>query len=536
MNILKILIFVLMIAFTTNTLYSKDISQKELNNIIKNKLQELYASQEVQDYMAKIWASDKFLDFKKSKEYQSNSNLVRLDKEITNRKNVILNDLRKSNPRYDSLFNEIASRKRRYAGEWEGSDEYIKILYEDNQILLDFDKDLEEKIAKDNILLNLNLQYGNAFRKDTKLMNLFNLKFPEVDKFIKIKINKLIEEVSKKYGQNSKVIPNKDIQNNDIQFTTYSSEENPKANGLNFTIKYPSNWEVVDGKNPHILKVFKYTYNEFKIMIMIQVQNLGTSKSNDELKAEIDNMSDKEIKQLMKPYITTEYEKKEYNNQPGMCLYTFYNQRIGLEWYNIVGINHMIYFHDIAIMIMCQTWASETIPTKQLAEETNKYLPLFSEIANSFSINNKEEYSTKTHIRKSSFFQDLVSMMYKEEGLKELPESILIFLLIFSFVLTWGICLGEPIIIRYLILKRPMTKESAIITSIILCIINMAIFIALGSKSRMHTALLIAAYISYLILKKKSKNNNKDNDKISDDKKIENLLKESKFFKDKKEG
>lgn len=534
MKTLKFLMLVLMFVFTTNTLYSKDISQTELNNIIKTKLQELYASQDVQDYMIKLWSSDRFLDFKQSKEYQKNLTLVKLDKEITNRKNTILNNLKKSNPKYDSLFNEIAARKREYAGEWEGSDEFIKILYENNPTLLEFDKEFEDKVAKDNILLNLNLQYGNAFRKDTQLVNLFNLKFPEVDKFIREKVNKCIEEISKKYGKDSKVVANKFISPNSIQFETYSSEGNPKAQGLNFTIDYPANWEVKDGNNPHILKTFKYSYRNFIVMIMIQLQSSEHIISNSEIRTELNNMSDNEIKQLLAPATVTKYEMKDYDNQPGISFYTKNTQQIGLETYNVLGLTHIIYFQNTATLIMCQISADTNIPIEKLTQEANKYYPLFNRIGDSFVINNKEEYA-QAHLKKASFFQDLVSVLYKEKNLRELPEHILIFLLLFSFVLTWGIALGEPLVIRYLILRRPMSKNSAIITSIILCVINITIFIQLSSPNKAHTALIIAAYISYFILKKKSKNDT-DNDNLSDDKKMEKMLKESQFFKDKKEG
>jgi len=533
MKYLKVFIFISILSIISNIVYCKDISQTELNNIIQNKLQELYSSQDVQDYMIKIWSSDKFLDFKQSKEYQKNLTLVKLDKEITNRKNTILNNLRKSNPKYDSLFNEIAARKRQYAGEWEGSDEFIKILYENNPTLLYFDKEFNEKTARDTILLNLNLQYGNAFRKDTQLVNLFNLRFPEVDKFIREKVNKCIEEISKKYGKDSKIVANKFISPNSIQFETYSSEDNQKAQGLNFTIDYPVNWEVKEGNNPHILKTFKYSYKDFVVMIMIQLQNSEHIMSNNEIRTELNNMNDNEIKQLVAPATVTKYEIRNYDNQPGISFYTKNTQQIGIETYNILSLTHIIYFQNTATLIMCQISANTNIPIEKLTQEANKYYPLFNRIGDSFVINNKEEYA-QSHIKKTSFFQDLVSMLYKEKNLRELPEYMLILLLLFSFILTWTIPLGEALIIRFLILKKTMAKDSAIITSIILYVVNVAIFIALGSKSKTHTALIIATYISYLILRNKSKNSNID-DKPTD-KEIKDLLKESKFFKDKKEG
>lgn len=77
--------------------------------------------------------------------------------------------------------------------------------------------------------------------------------------------------------------------------------------------------------------------------------------------------------------------------------------------------------------------------------------------------------------------------------------------IIASIVLTWGIGLAPPLTIRYAILKRPMDKWPAIGTSVFFWLINLTLFIALGSQSKTHNALILVAFVSYWILRKAGK-------------------------------
>ena len=85
--------------------------------------------------------------------------------------------------------------------------------------------------------------------------------------------------------------------------------------------------------------------------------------------------------------------------------------------------------------------------------------------------------------------------------------------LIGSFFLTWIIGLTPPLVLRYLIIGKPLSKGWTISICILLLIINLAIFIALGSKSKSHSALFLVAIVSFFILNKKQiKVENEKND------------------------
>jgi len=81
-------------------------------------------------------------------------------------------------------------------------------------------------------------------------------------------------------------------------------------------------------------------------------------------------------------------------------------------------------------------------------------------------------------------------------------ENIKTFDLLISFIITWAIGLLPPLLIRYVFLKKPLSKKASIITCILLWIFNIVIFISLGSESKAHGVLLLVAYVSYLLLTK----------------------------------
>ncbi len=89
--------------------------------------------------------------------------------------------------------------------------------------------------------------------------------------------------------------------------------------------------------------------------------------------------------------------------------------------------------------------------------------------------------------------------------MKHLYGSFWWLTIIVSFVLTWGIGLIPPLIVRHWIIRRPLTKPWAIGLVILFWMVNIFIFTALGSQSKTHAALFFVAWVSYIILKKDRK-------------------------------
>lgn len=80
-----------------------------------------------------------------------------------------------------------------------------------------------------------------------------------------------------------------------------------------------------------------------------------------------------------------------------------------------------------------------------------------------------------------------------------------------SFIITWSIGLLPPVLIRYAILKRPIAQMPAIGICALLWVINIVLFTAMGSQSKTHGALALAALVSYWILRKETTTKNEKN-------------------------
>ncbi len=76
--------------------------------------------------------------------------------------------------------------------------------------------------------------------------------------------------------------------------------------------------------------------------------------------------------------------------------------------------------------------------------------------------------------------------------------------LLLSAVLTWGIGLAPPLLLRFAILQRPISKKVAITLVVLFWFLNVLIFTALGSTSKTHSALFFVAWASFVILRRGS--------------------------------
>lgn len=76
--------------------------------------------------------------------------------------------------------------------------------------------------------------------------------------------------------------------------------------------------------------------------------------------------------------------------------------------------------------------------------------------------------------------------------------------IVIGFVLTWILGLLPPYLIRFRILKRPMSVWPAVGVCIILWITGLVFWEALGSHSITHGAVMLVAVISYFVLRSNS--------------------------------
>ena len=122
------------------------------------------------------------------------------------------------------------------------------------------------------------------------------------------------------------------------------------------------------------------------------------------------------------------------------------------------------------------------------------FKPLFILIANSIVFPDKWTAAPEGPTGSVSKSSSPSSLPYDD-----LP--LLTLTLVVSFIVTWGIGLTPPLLMRFVILRRPIGKWWAIGTVSVLWVVNLAIAIALGSTSKTHTALFLVVLVSYFILR-----------------------------------
>ncbi len=79
--------------------------------------------------------------------------------------------------------------------------------------------------------------------------------------------------------------------------------------------------------------------------------------------------------------------------------------------------------------------------------------------------------------------------------------EILILTIVVSAILTWGIGLAPPLLMRFVILRRAVSRGTAFLLVAGFWFLNLMLFIALGSQSKTHGALFLVALPSYHVLR-----------------------------------
>lgn len=74
-----------------------------------------------------------------------------------------------------------------------------------------------------------------------------------------------------------------------------------------------------------------------------------------------------------------------------------------------------------------------------------------------------------------------------------------------SFVITWGVGLTPPLLIRFALKRSPISRWLSFFLCLILFMINVIFFTWLGSESKTHGALALVAVVSFFILTYKRK-------------------------------
>ena len=268
------------------------------------------------------------------------------------------------------------------------------------------------------------------------------------------------------------------------QTEKYFTKGHFKAKGINISIKYPNTWKKSEGERPNIVQKFTRVENDgTTVGCFIGIHDLPKGIeifSEDEIAEEM--FSKETIKAMILPNseIIQNIETK-YDGQPGaLTIYATNQERMGLKLL-MYTVQHMFLYSRKLIGIECSIGGLASNHEK-LKEMANQYTPLFKQIGISVVIHDKWESSTS--VDEEPIFGEYWWLV-----------------LIISALLTLGVGLLPPILIRFVFARKPLSRKVAIVLVCIFGVLNLCFFIAVGNQSKTHAALFLVAVVSYYILR-----------------------------------
>lgn len=277
---------------------------------------------------------------------------------------------------------------------------------------------------------------------------------------------------------------------------SYSTKDHAKAKGLELTFSYPVSWKAAEGDRPNIVQKFTSENGHGLEMFLVMVKDLPlppgyviTEQELDEFftESELEGMLPENSKFISAMPVILD------NHKAGVILFDQKVQRLDIT----KTLRMQMYVTIIKEKMVFLQFMVTDREDATLQARFDKFEPLFKMIANSFVIQN--QYGDVGDITTAT---TKTANNTARSTSRNSPSVFSSGNLILSFVITWIIGLTPPLLIRFLISRKPIRKWHAIGIATGFWLVNFVIFVGLmGSQSKSHFALLLIAYVSYRILK-----------------------------------
>ena len=176
---------------------------------------------------------------------------------------------------------------------------------------------------------------------------------------------------------------------NDKFIQTYNSKDNPKAKGVDFSVKVPKSWKSQEANRPNIVR--KFTSNNGYIIEDTFIENIMILVYD--LPIEVKKLTSQDVTDVCNDIpensVLRDCKEAILENLPAVVKRFKLNMKRLENSMNIEIIQYNIYFKNKVIMIQGQVGAmNEKISEKTLLERFEKFKPVFNYVANSLMINN----------------------------------------------------------------------------------------------------------------------------------------------------
>ncbi|MFC1609111.1 hypothetical protein ACFL3M_02880, partial [Patescibacteria group bacterium] len=290
---------------------------------------------------------------------------------------------------------------------------------------------------------------------------------------------------------------------NEINTATENVENLYRNDEYNFRIKFPLGWDIKDGDGKYVVK--KAVKDGASVLVLVNDVFLDSILTAEERQAlsdediqsmELSIFSDEEVSIFLDTLIagqleafpgSTILEKGVRYVDNRKAAYFKMNQVYKVQDSNIEGIA-INYFTIHKGKVYQIGGFYPTVPINESKEELiiNTSLATFV----------FEDWNDKTIIQNKNndnFDNDLFR--------GKLSGWEIFLTLITNIVFTWVFGLMIPILLRFVFLKRPLSKSKSFLIVFILWFAQLIFYITLNPESKTHNALVLVAIVSYLILK-----------------------------------
>jgi hypothetical protein len=266
----------------------------------------------------------------------------------------------------------------------------------------------------------------------------------------------------------------------------YRTAGHKKAQGLDVSLKYPSSWRSEEGIRPHIVQKFTgKSVSGITPSCMIIVQELPAWASLLMQGEVLDDVLSEDMKDMVPSGADVlDSGLTKVGGESGAWLKYYYAQEQAGMKLEMYFLQYILFYRGKMIAIQCSVGG--VADQRELLEDAFlSHLPLFQSIGNSIVLHDKSDNPSTTGA--SGFMQD------------SFGEFRWLTLLI-AALLTWGIGLAPPLLIRYLFARHPLSKRVSLGVVAGLWFLNIVLFAAIGTESKSHAALFLVALVSFYIL------------------------------------
>lgn len=176
---------------------------------------------------------------------------------------------------------------------------------------------------------------------------------------------------------------------NDKFIQTYNSKDNPKAKGVDFSVKVPKSWKSQEANRPNIVR--KFTSNNGYIIEDTFIENIMILVYD--LPIEVKKLTSQDVTDVCNDIpensVLRECKATTLENLPVVVQRLKLNMKRLENSMNMEVVQYNVFYKNKMIIIQGQVGTmNEKISEKTLLERFEKFKPVFNYVANSLMINN----------------------------------------------------------------------------------------------------------------------------------------------------